>query len=797
MTAQSPSNPGGAVFLSYAHEDTETAQRVAEMLRAAGVEVWFDQNELRGGDAWDQKIRRQIRDCALFVPVISPRTQARAEGYFRLEWKLAAERTHLMADGVPFLVPVAAGGVREGEALVPAEFTRVQWTRIGPDGPDVAFAELVRGLLLRPRAVPGGGVPVSAFGPAVAPVPTALSARGARRAGLRLAAAALVVAGAAAAFVVFRTPMASPKAAASASAAAEEVAADDRAVAVLPFANLSGDREQEYFADGLTEEILNTLSRERDLRVPGRASSFSFKGRSASPREIAQALRVSRLVEGSVRKSGNRVRISVTLTRAADGFSEQVGTFDQELTDIFALQDTVARAVVQRITRRASSAPTVTLTRNPEAYDAYLRGRALQTRAAFNAAEAARLYERAVELDPLFALAWARLAEARFRMYGAGSSRGPEIVASSRAAIDRALGAQPDLPEALIMRANWLRSVTGDFQAARADLARAESLMAPSAELRQAQSNLAREMSDWPEAFRLSRETLRLDPQNGDYTNAYGIGLYSIRGDFAEADRLYAQASAIQGPGSVVPFRNRVNLRRSWRGPEAALALIGRMKMDPGYADAARFAMLAEMGRDAEAREAWAVVLRAEMTDATGATPASGGPILYSQLTALAKVGLGDLARAQAEKLRQSALESVARGNLAPQVRRTLAMAEITLGRPDAARQVLGDWRREAANLPGGYRYRVDYSQHAVRILGRLGDAAGVVALLKAELAQGMRYGLELKHELDFVPVRDDPAFRALMDAEAAWALSAGPARRVRGSDFPMAAPYGVRAFVV
>ena len=80
MTAHAPSNPGGAVFLSYAHEDTETAQRVAEMLRAAGVEVWFDQNELRGGDAWDQKIRRQIRECDYFMPLISANTEARKEG---------------------------------------------------------------------------------------------------------------------------------------------------------------------------------------------------------------------------------------------------------------------------------------------------------------------------------------------------------------------------------------------------------------------------------------------------------------------------------------------------------------------------------------------------------------------------------------------------------------------------------------------------------------------------------------------------------------------------------------------
>jgi hypothetical protein len=95
-----------AIFLSYAREDTDAARRIADALRSHGVEVWFDQNELRGGDTWDQKIRRQIKDCALFVPLISANTQGRKEGYFRLEWKLAVERTHLMAEGVPFLTPV-------------------------------------------------------------------------------------------------------------------------------------------------------------------------------------------------------------------------------------------------------------------------------------------------------------------------------------------------------------------------------------------------------------------------------------------------------------------------------------------------------------------------------------------------------------------------------------------------------------------------------------------------------------------------------------------------------------------
>ena len=120
-----------AVFLSYAHEDTAAAQRIAEALRAAGVEVWFDADGgLQHGDEWDHKIRRQIKECVLFIPLISANTQARHEGYFRIEWNLAAERSQGIAQGVPFILPVAIDDTREPDALIPDLFRRVQWTRL-------------------------------------------------------------------------------------------------------------------------------------------------------------------------------------------------------------------------------------------------------------------------------------------------------------------------------------------------------------------------------------------------------------------------------------------------------------------------------------------------------------------------------------------------------------------------------------------------------------------------------------------------------------------------------------------
>jgi hypothetical protein len=141
-----------AVFLSYASEDADAAKHICDELRVAGIEVWFDQTELRGGDAWDQKIRQQIRDCALFVPIISAHTQARPEGYFRLEWKLAVDRTYLMATEKAFLVPVVVDATTQPEALVPAQFREVQWTRIQTGEVQVAFVHHIATLLNKPIA---------------------------------------------------------------------------------------------------------------------------------------------------------------------------------------------------------------------------------------------------------------------------------------------------------------------------------------------------------------------------------------------------------------------------------------------------------------------------------------------------------------------------------------------------------------------------------------------------------------------------------------------------------------------
>jgi hypothetical protein len=141
------SNVGGAVLLSYASEDADAARRICSALRAAGIEVWFDQSELRGADAWDAAIRQQIKACSLLMPIISRNSQTRAEGYFRLEWKLALDRSHLMASDRTFLLPVVIDNTSEADARVPDRFRDVQWTRLPAGEIPSSFVERALRLL--------------------------------------------------------------------------------------------------------------------------------------------------------------------------------------------------------------------------------------------------------------------------------------------------------------------------------------------------------------------------------------------------------------------------------------------------------------------------------------------------------------------------------------------------------------------------------------------------------------------------------------------------------------------------
>ena len=297
---------GKAVFVSYASEDAEGAQRLCDALRAGNIEVWFDRSELRTGDAWDQKIRREIRDCALFVPLISANTQNRTEGYFRLEWKLAVDRSHLMAAEKAFLMPVVIDATPQAEALVPDRFRDVQWTSVPGGAATPPFVERITRLLDHPLAARSG---------VTSPAPAGRSPSSARSATLWIAT------GLVAASIIYLTINAHsprpkiPAASAAAPPAAPLVIAE-KSIAVMPFIDLSETKDQEYFSDGLAEELLDLLAKTPGLHVIARTSSFSFKGKSDDIPTIGAKLKVANILEGSVRRSGEHLRVTTQLVRS-------------------------------------------------------------------------------------------------------------------------------------------------------------------------------------------------------------------------------------------------------------------------------------------------------------------------------------------------------------------------------------------------------------------------------------------------------------------------------------------------
>jgi len=514
--------PSQAVFLSYASQDADAARRIGEALRAAGVEVWLDQSELRGGDAWDHKIRQQIKDCALFVPVISANTVSRVEGYFRLEWALAEQRSQMIARNKAFIVPVCLDSMpHSGD--VPESFLRAQWTRL-PGGEGAAqFAQRLRELLSQD---PGRTVP-AATDAVARPTPAAAPARAPGVARL-LIAAAVLGAGYIAVDKLRNRPATLPAngAVPAAQAPKSAVAAPDKSVAVLPFADLSPNKDQEYFSDGLSEELIDLLSKVRELQVPTRTSSFYFKGKQATLPEIARTLRVANVLEGSVRKSGDQLRISVELVRAADESRLWSETYDRKLDDIFKVQDGIADAVVKALkisllTGQPANAPTV----NTEAYTLYLQARAIQhlgSPADFS--KATSYYQRVVALDPGFAAAWAALAGiladdyATFRAHSYDSVR-----VAAHAAADHALALNPDSAEVQLEVGRVAYLVDLDWSTAKRAFARASEIDPGNSIALRFQAYLAGTLGQSAEQQHFASAAIARDPL--DYWNFYALGL--------------------------------------------------------------------------------------------------------------------------------------------------------------------------------------------------------------------------------------------------------------------------------
>jgi TolB-like protein len=531
--------PSHAVFLSYASQDAEAAQKICEALRAAGIEVWFDQSELRGGDAWDRQIRKQIHDCALFIPIISAHSQARLEGYFRREWKLAADRTHDMAEEKAFLVPVVIDDTSERNASVPDKFRDVQWTHLQSGVTPPTFVERVMGLLS-----PDQGVPLAPPRP-VAASPESRRVVGAAwysRSALLLIAAVVVIGlgyFAVGKFVLSKRDVGveqvSSQGAQSITPAQSGI--PERSVAVLPFVDLSEKHDQEYFGDGMAEEILNLLVKIPELKVIGRTSSFAFKGRQADLPSIGRALGVAYIVEGSVRRSGERIRVTVQLVDARNGSHRWSNTFDGTPTDMIRFQDDIAVRVAHLLNmdladpllRRAT-------VKSPEAYEYYLRGtRELDTSDADGNDRARKYFQKALLIDPHFSPAAVGIATAD--LFDCVNVVHPEVSCPlALASAEAALKLDPRSADAYSVRAEVRTIFSWDWAGAAADVSKAADLGAGKFSTFAA-ARLACAKGDTARARRLYEEILTTDPfdSNAMVDLGFCVELYSRNFEQAES----------------------------------------------------------------------------------------------------------------------------------------------------------------------------------------------------------------------------------------------------------------------
>jgi TolB-like protein/Tfp pilus assembly protein PilF len=516
-----------SVFISYASQDAEAAQRICEALRATGIEVWFDQSELRGGDAWDQSIRKQIKTCALFIPVISHTTHDRREGYFRLEWKLAVDRCHLMDANMTFLLPVVIDDTRDDDERVPERFREVQWTRLPGGLTPPTFVERVQ-RLLSPETSTAIRAPASGLSAA------ALAIRrmgwAARGANFAVAVIGAVVILALAHFVFDKfwiskhiaAPSASSGTAPSVDTTAPTFTPPPHSIAVLPFVNMSGDKEQEYFSDGISEELLDSLSRLNDLQVAARTSSFSFKGKDVDISTIAHKLNVAAVLEGSVRRSGNTIRITVQLINAVTGFHIWSQSYDRKLTDILKLQTEVATSVAQQLEVKlvGDEGTKIELggTKNADAYDAYLRGLHRYEEARNREAdyrEALAAFDQAIALDPNYALAYTRRAAALDYIYRFPDDPNvrPAVLAQAHEAAERALALAPQLGEAHMVLAYTYYRGAPDLAAAAREYERAIALAPGSAWVQRSFGFFAAKLGHFELALAAARRAVSLDPQ--------------------------------------------------------------------------------------------------------------------------------------------------------------------------------------------------------------------------------------------------------------------------------------------
>ena len=607
-------------FLSYARADQMQATKLAKALEAAGLNLWWDAL-IEGGAAFAKSIEAALEDCDAVIVVWS-RTSVGSD------WVLdeAAKGRDLRK-----LVPVSLDGT--GPPLGFRQYQSVDLSRWQGNTDAAEIIGIVRGV----RAAAG-----QTEHPPRAAVKAQRHSLAVSRRGVLFATAGATLAGAAGLFA-WRQGMIGGHGPASGNS-----------VAVLPFTNLSGDKSQDYFSDGLSEELRATLARNLKLLVMAQASSATFRDRKDDAVTIAGKLGVAYLLDGSVRRSGDIVRVNADLIDGHTGFSRWSQSFDRGMQDIFAVQSeiagTVSRALVAQIKpedgeenggNQSLAAPGATT--SVAAYDAYLRGRALYDLSADEASERAALaqFDAAIEADPDYAAAHAARARAltaianQYGEVGQLAGMYDDAIASARRAIEIA----PDLADAHSTLGFTLFQGRLDARAAREPFERSRQLGAGEATVMARYAQFSARIGRKDDAAQAMQRALLLDPLNPLIHRAAGSIEYAAR-NYAESIPPARQALALN------PRMSRANaaigdaLLMLGRGEEARVAYASEPSADVRLTGTA--IVEHRIGNEAAARAAMSELVAGQ-----------GDRVLYQQAQILAQWGKRDAAIARLEKARR------------------------------------------------------------------------------------------------------------------------------------------------
>ncbi|HMD60005.1 MAG TPA: hypothetical protein VKG78_01150, partial [Opitutaceae bacterium] len=482
---------------------------------------------------------RQIDACTLFIPIISRNTEERGKGYFRLEWKLAVEQTHLLMEGVPFLVPVVVDDTPDSAAAVPPEFRRVQWTRMPGALASPQFVEHVKRLLGGQGAAPAavGRGDSSRSGPAASAPKTGPAAGRWLLAGG--AAAAVAVAG----WLLLRP--APPKTAAEAKPAPPAAAAvNDKSIAVLPFENMSEEKDSLFFTDGIHEDILTNLALVRDLHVVSRTSVMQYRGTTKTIGQIGSELHVAYVLEGSVRRAGNKVRVTGQLINARTDEHVWAKAYDRDVTDIFGIQAELSQEIAGALAAALSPQEKSLIQRRPTenlaAYELFLKGRDEINRGPTGSParlrEAEAFLQHAVDADPRFASAWGSLSEVHSLFIFWEIDHSAQRMAKADTAIGNAVRLAPDAPDVVRAVGTYAYYAYRDYARATEQYAKIARLQPNDPTVFSSLGLILRRQGQWADSLGYLRRAVELDPGNQGYLrNLLQSLVYARRWDEAVA----------------------------------------------------------------------------------------------------------------------------------------------------------------------------------------------------------------------------------------------------------------------